>query len=142
MAERRCVVLGDVVDSRTVEDRERTRERLERAVDAATDAAGGDVVAPFVVLRGVDQVGGVLVDPASAVPALRALGLVFTAKSIVRWQDVGSGNTTYYLTGSHRLHVLAARRRGDRRRVRRPALTLSASIQGSKTRAQASAVTP
>jgi len=25
---------------------------------------------------------------------------VFTAKSIVRYQDMNSGNTTYYLTGS------------------------------------------
>jgi hypothetical protein len=32
--------------------------------------------------------------------AYTALGLVFTAKSIVRYQDMNSGNTTYYLTGS------------------------------------------
>jgi len=73
MTERRCVVLGDVVDSRTLDDRETARDRLERAVDAATDAAHDAVVAPFAVLKGVDEVGGVLEDPAGAVPAVRAL---------------------------------------------------------------------
>ncbi|MFC6951772.1 SatD family protein [Halorubellus litoreus] len=73
MTVRRCVVLGDVVDSRNLDDREDVRETLEAAVAAATDAAGDAIVAPFAVLKGVDEVGGVLDEPGAVVPALRAL---------------------------------------------------------------------
>jgi hypothetical protein len=67
------VVLGDVVGSRTLEDRESVRETLEGAVDAATATAGEAVVAPFAILKGVDEIGGVLDDPAEVVPAVRTL---------------------------------------------------------------------
>lgn len=32
--------------------------------------------------------------------AYTALGLVFTAKSIIRWRDISSRDTNYYLTGT------------------------------------------
>jgi len=50
--------------------------------------------------RAVGKVENVLVLTLVFVGAYTALGLVFTAKSIVRYQDMSSGNTTYYLTGS------------------------------------------
>lgn len=50
--------------------------------------------------RAIGKVENVLVFTLTLVDAYTALGLVFTAKSIVRWQDTSSENTTYYLTGS------------------------------------------
>ena len=50
--------------------------------------------------RAVGKVENVLILTLALLGAYTALGLVFTAKSIVRWQDISSGNTTYYLTGS------------------------------------------
>lgn len=50
--------------------------------------------------RAVGKVENVLILTLALLSAYTALGLVFTAKSIVRWQDITSGNTTYYLTGS------------------------------------------
>lgn len=50
--------------------------------------------------RAVGKVENVLILTLTLLGAYTALGLVFTAKSIVRYQDISSGNTTYYLTGS------------------------------------------
>lgn len=50
--------------------------------------------------RAVGKIENVLVLSLTLLGAFTALGLVFTAKSIVRWQDMTSENTTYYLTGS------------------------------------------
>lgn len=50
--------------------------------------------------RAIGKVENILVFTLTLVGAYTALGLVFTAKSIVRWQDTSSENTTYYLTGS------------------------------------------
>jgi hypothetical protein len=50
--------------------------------------------------RAIGKVENVLVFTLTLVGAYTALGLIFTAKSIVRWQDTSSENTTYYLTGS------------------------------------------
>lgn len=50
--------------------------------------------------RAVGKIENVLVLTLTLLGAYTALAIVFTAKSIVRWQDVTSENTTYYLTGS------------------------------------------
>jgi len=50
--------------------------------------------------RAAGKIGNVLVLTLTVLGAYTALGLVFTAKSIVRWQDMTSENTSYYLTGS------------------------------------------
>lgn len=50
--------------------------------------------------RAIGKVENALVLTLVLLGAYTALGLVFTAKSIVRWQDMDSENTTYYLTGS------------------------------------------
>lgn len=50
--------------------------------------------------RAVGKIENVLVLTLTLLGAYTALAIVFTAKSIVRWQDLSSENTTYYLTGS------------------------------------------
>jgi len=57
-------VLGDVVDSRAVEDRAALRRRLEDACERVSDAHADAVVAPFTPLKGVDELAGVLSTPA------------------------------------------------------------------------------
>jgi DNA-binding transcriptional LysR family regulator len=59
---RRLVLLGDVVDSRQVEDRESFGRRLTNACRTVTDAHGDAFDAPLEPLKGVDEVGGVLTD--------------------------------------------------------------------------------
>lgn len=73
MANRRCVVVGDVVGSRSVADREALREGLEAGVAATNDELRERLVAPFAILKGVDEVAGVLAGPAGVDVALRAL---------------------------------------------------------------------
>lgn len=60
----RLVLLGDVVDSRHVDDREAFGRRLADACAAVTDAHGDAFDAPLEPLKGVDEIGGVLTDPA------------------------------------------------------------------------------
>jgi hypothetical protein len=50
--------------------------------------------------RAIGKIENVLILTLTLYSAYTALGLVFTAKSIVRWQDITSEDTTYYLTGS------------------------------------------
>ena len=50
--------------------------------------------------RAIGKIENVLILTLTLLSAYTALGLVFTAKSIVRWQDITSEDTTYYLTGS------------------------------------------
>lgn len=50
--------------------------------------------------RAVGKIENVLILTLALVGAYTALAVAFAAKSIVRWQDVTSENTTYYLTGS------------------------------------------
>lgn len=70
-------------------------------VSGALWFAGADVTeAEADTGRAVGKVENVLILTLALLGAYTALGLVFTAKSIVRWQDISSGNTTYYLTGS------------------------------------------
>lgn len=73
MTVRRCVIVGDVVDSRSRTDRERLRTALEAGLDRANEVAREGLVAPFAVLKGVDEVGGVLETPAEAYAAIRAI---------------------------------------------------------------------
>lgn len=70
-------------------------------VRASLRYAGTDVLHEEVDTgRAVGKVENVLVFTLAVLGAYTALGLVFTAKSIVRWQDMNSENTTYYLTGT------------------------------------------
>ncbi|AHG03308.1 hypothetical protein HALDL1_06630 [Halobacterium sp. DL1] len=60
----RYVVLGDVVGSRRIEDRGAFGNRLVDACAAVTEDHADAFDAPLEPLKGVDEVGGVLVDPA------------------------------------------------------------------------------
>ena len=63
--------------------------------------AGADIAdAEVDTGRAVGKIENVLILTLTLLSAYTALGLVFTAKSIVRWQDITSEDTTYYLTGS------------------------------------------
>jgi hypothetical protein len=59
----RYVVLGDVVDSRRIDDRSAFGDRLADACAAVTDEHADAFDAPLEPLKGVDEVGGVLADP-------------------------------------------------------------------------------
>lgn len=60
MTERYCVVLGDVVDSREIDDREAFQRTLSETLDAINEEFDDSLQAPFAVLKGVDEIGGVL----------------------------------------------------------------------------------
>lgn len=70
---RRCVVVGELVDTRAVDDREALRTSLEDGLARANEALEQETVAPFSVLRGVEVVGGVLTSPERCYRALRAI---------------------------------------------------------------------
>lgn len=60
----RYVVLGDVVGSRDIEGREEFRRTLVAACERATERSEPHVDAPFELLKGIDELGGVLTSPA------------------------------------------------------------------------------
>lgn len=63
--QRRYVVLGDIVNSRDIEDRSAFQDRLSSACDAVNEAHREHLYAEFAILKGVDEIGGVLasIDP-------------------------------------------------------------------------------
>jgi len=61
---RRLVLLGDVVNSRQVDDRKAFGDQLAEACAAVTDAHRDAFDAPLEPLKGVDEIGGVLTGPA------------------------------------------------------------------------------
>ncbi|QZP36368.1 SatD family protein [Halobaculum magnesiiphilum] len=71
--ERTHVVLGDVIDSRGEPDREGLRERIEDALAAANDAHAEAIGARFAPIKGADEFGGTLEDPAAAYGVVRAI---------------------------------------------------------------------
>jgi len=54
------VVLGDVVGSREVTDREALQRHLQRSMEEINRRCGNDIRADFSLLKGVDEFGGVL----------------------------------------------------------------------------------
>lgn len=70
---RRCVVVGEVLDPRSVDDTEALRTSLETGIARANEALREQLVAPFSVLRGVEVIGGVLTDPERSCRALREI---------------------------------------------------------------------
>lgn len=59
-ADGRYVVLADVVGSREIEDRQAFRDRLATALATANDRHGDAIAAPFEIIKGIDEFGGVL----------------------------------------------------------------------------------
>ena len=70
---RRCVVVGELVAARSVDDRDAVRRSLDDGIARTNEALGEHLVAPFSVLRGVEEIGGVLTDPEQSARALREL---------------------------------------------------------------------
>lgn len=62
---KRCVVLGDVVGSRDIADREAFRGTLLDAIATVNDTFDDHVVADVTLQKGVDEFGGVLDSPTS-----------------------------------------------------------------------------
>lgn len=71
--ERAYVVLGDVVGSRDVPDREELDRRLRTALAGVNDEYGDRVDAWFTPLKGVDEFGGTLADRGAAYGVVRAI---------------------------------------------------------------------
>lgn len=97
MPERWCIVIGDVIESRSVTDREALQTSLSQGVSRATDALADQTVAPFSVLKGVDEVGGVLRDPGHAYRAIREIAEAIHPTAIrfaVVHGEVDVGTTT------------------------------------------------
>lgn len=69
----RYVLLGDVVDSRAIDDRDAFGETLADACGAVTSEHADAFDAPLEPLKGIDEVGGVLTDPAPIYDVLDGL---------------------------------------------------------------------
>lgn len=73
MVQNCCVVLGDVVNSREIEDRETFQETLQSTLDTINDEFGDLFRAPLTILKGVDEIGGVLTSVRPLVAIQRRL---------------------------------------------------------------------
>lgn len=71
MTRRAYVVLGDVVASREIEDREAFRDTVAAALDSVNDRYADDLVAEFALVKGVDEIAGVLSGPRNTYRLLR-----------------------------------------------------------------------
>ena len=69
------VLLGDVVDSREIENRDRFELALDALLRQLNEAYGRDLVADFDRLKGIDEIGAVLGSVKSLVEIRRALTL-------------------------------------------------------------------
>jgi len=88
---KRCVVLGDVVASRDIGDREAFRERLLEACAAANETLDDAVVAGFTPQKGVDEFGGVLETPARLYDAVDTIARYLHPEEVrfaVAWGEV------------------------------------------------------
>lgn len=91
---RRCVVVGDVIESRDLEDRSAFRQVLTDALAEANEAVDDGVAAPFATLKGVDEIAGVLETPIGSYRAIRTLVEAIHPAAIrfaVVWGDVDVG---------------------------------------------------
>lgn len=73
MGVQRCVILGDVIESRAATDRTAVGDALATGIDEANTVATDALHAPFTVLKGVDELGGVLTDPSPTYAAITAI---------------------------------------------------------------------
>lgn len=73
MTREEYVVLGDVVGSREITDREEFRETIKTALQAVNERYRDDLVAEFALVKGIDEVAGVVAGPQSIYRLLRDL---------------------------------------------------------------------
>jgi predicted DNA-binding protein YlxM (UPF0122 family) len=65
MTKKLYVMLGDVIASRRIKDREKFRQKLEKACLDINRNFSGDIYADFKILKGIDEIEGVLKNIAS-----------------------------------------------------------------------------
>lgn len=73
MVSHRCVIVGDVVDSRENDRREGLERDLIEGLNSVNNAFQEEIVADFVQLKGVDEIAGVLRTPADAYGVVRSI---------------------------------------------------------------------
>lgn len=73
MVSYRCVVVGDVIDSRESDRREQLERDLIEGLDNVNNTFQEDIVADFVRLKGIDEIAGVLRTPANAYGVIRSI---------------------------------------------------------------------
>lgn len=71
MSRHEYVVLGDVVGSRDIEDREGFRDAIASVLGAVNERYADDVVGEFALVKGVDEIAGVVRDPRNLYRLLR-----------------------------------------------------------------------
>lgn len=54
------VILGDVISSRKIDDRDKFRKNVEHACEAVNSKYSEDIYSDFKILKGIDELGGVL----------------------------------------------------------------------------------
>lgn len=94
MPPRRCVIIGDVIGSKSVEDRGALKARIDDGVALVNEELSNRLVAPFQPLKGVDEIGGVLADLRGAYHAVRVLTEAVHPVEIrfaIVWGDVDIG---------------------------------------------------
>ncbi len=129
MARERYVLIGDVRDSRGIRDREAFRARLTDACEAVNRDHERELAAACTVLKGVDEIGAVLLSIASAYDIMRTL-LEAIAPEVMRFVlvrgevDVGLDSGDVALMDGQAFHAAAAAM-GDLKR-RKLALRLRA----------------
>lgn len=62
MRQKLYLMLGDVVSSRRIVERDTFREMIEKACSEVNSRYSGDIHSDFKVLKGIDEIGGVLLD--------------------------------------------------------------------------------
>lgn len=71
MSRHEYVVLGDVVGSRDIEDREGFRDAIASVLGAVNERYADDVVGEFALVKGVDEIAGVVREPRNLYRLLR-----------------------------------------------------------------------
>ena len=62
MIEKFFVVQGDVIDSRRIKDRDEFQYKIESACDSVNGTYKDDIYASFKIIKGIDEIEGVLTD--------------------------------------------------------------------------------
>lgn len=75
MTQTAWIVLGDVVESRKITDREGFEAKVDQTISKINDEFANDIVAEFTRLKGIDEIGGILNSVRSLVTIQRILSL-------------------------------------------------------------------
>lgn len=75
MAQEAWIILGDVVDSRKITDREVFGRKVDSTISKINEEFENEVVADFTRLKGIDEIGGVLNSAHSIIAIQRILSL-------------------------------------------------------------------